>query len=119
MENIDNCKNHILREDHERTKSYRNNRQGVLRGIYSQKFVNRHKLNNKLTRKMRRKSLETHVLEMKKTLRLMEKKYHQTHLDAQTKQKAIQAKKEVTYFKNVLEDQKANWYRKKKRIEAQ
>jgi hypothetical protein len=80
------------------------NRQGVLRGIYSQKFLNRDRLNNKLTRKMRRKSLESHVLDMKKTLRLMEKKYHQTHLDAETKQKAIRAKREVQFFKNHLQD---------------
>lgn len=55
---------------------------------------------------------------MKKTLHLMEKKYHQTHMDAETKQKAIRAKREVTYFKNVLQHQKASWYKKKRRIEA-
>lgn len=118
MENIDNCKNSIHDVDKQRAQEFRTSRQGVLRGIYSQKYLNRHRLNNKLTRKMRRKSLETQVLEMKKTLHLMEKKYHQTHLDAETKQKAIKAKREVTYFKNVLQDQKIGWYKKKRRMEV-
>ena len=117
VENIDNCKTKIHQENEDNTRKLRVNRQGVLRNIYSQKQVNRENLNEKLTSRIKRKDLETRVLEMKKTLRLMEKKYHLTHIDAANKQNAIQTKEQVTIFKKNLDQQKTSWIKKKQRVE--
>lgn len=73
IERIDNCRNKIFEEDTQKTMSLRRSRQNILKGIFEKKMENRDEVNQKLMTKSRRKSIETQIVDMKKTLTLMER----------------------------------------------